>query len=100
MKGHEIAKVKKEIGDLGIGDLEIQAFPEMTTLISKASNEFAKKKVSEDYDLVTLLTRHDFNHVVKAEDPKGKVPRLRKLSEIRAEDAKKIAAAAEKYLPE
>lgn len=100
IKGHEAAKIKKDMESNGVGDVEIQNVPEFTTLIAKASDAFARNKSPEDMALVKLLTNEAFRNVLKAENPSGKTPRLRKVSEIKGEDAMKIAIAAEKYLPE
>lgn len=88
------------MAETGIADVEIQHHPDITTLFAKASDAYAKNKTKEDYELITLLTRSDFNYVTRAEDPKGTTPRPRKFSEIRKNDVAKIAAAAAKHLPE
>ncbi len=100
VRGHEAAKIKKDMESNGLGDVEIQNVPEFTTLIAKASDAFAKNKTPEDMALVKLLTNEAFRNVLKSENPSGNTPRLRKVSEIKGDDAMKIAIAAEKYLPE
>ena len=97
---HEVAASAKKIKESELRNDEIANVGEFQAMLKAAEASYAKTKSREDKALIDLLKDKNLKEVGKAEDPKGTTPRPRKVSELRPEDAKALAAGAIKFLGE